>query len=96
MTVNLTVILEAKPENSNQVKELLQNLVEQTKKEIGCLQYDLYQNKDNANEFIFHEIWENQAAFDFHNSREYITDFFGLAPTILSKAPQVIFTNKIA
>jgi len=96
MKINLTVILEAKPENSYKLKGLLQNLVVQTKKEIGCLQYDLYQNSDNVNEFIFHEIWENKAAFDFHNSSEYIKDFFKNSPIILNKAPRVIFTNKIA
>ena len=96
MTINLTVILEAKSENSDKLKGLLQNLVIQTKEEIGCLQYDLYQNSDNVNEFILHEIWENKAAFDFHNSREYIKDFFKNAPIILSKTPRVIFTNKIA
>lgn len=95
MTINLTVVLKSKEEFTGKVKELLENLVENSRKESGCLQYDLHQNIENPDVFIFHEVWENKEIFDVHNSQQYITAFFEMAPNLLSEKPEVIFTNKL-
>ena len=96
MTINLTVILKSKTEFTKKVKELLENLVEKSIKEEGCIQYDLHQNIENSNVFILHEVWQNQEIFDLHNSQKYVKSFFKKASDLLSEKPQVIFTNKIA
>jgi quinol monooxygenase YgiN len=96
MTVNLTAVLKSKEEFTDKVKGLLENLVENSRKEEGCIKYDLHQDVVNPNVFVFHEVWKNKAIFDGHNSQEYVKHFFGLAPDLLSDKPQIIFTDKIA
>lgn len=96
MTINLTVVLKSKEEFTEKVKEHLENLAESSRKENGCLQYDLHQNIEKPNVFIFHEVWQNQEIFDKHNLQQYVKDFFEIAPNLLSEKPEVIFTNKLS
>lgn len=96
MVINLTVILKSKPENTATVKSLLLELVEKSTKESVCLQYDLHQNIEEPNTFIFHEIWENQNGLDSHNQQSYIQSFFEKAKTLLQETPIVFRTDKLA
>lgn len=96
MAINLTLTLQSKANCVLEVKQILENLVQNSRKEKGCLQYDLHQSKDDATVFIFHEVWENKAIYDLHNSQQYVTSFFGKASELLIAKPQVIFTDKIA
>ena len=95
MMIHLTAILKSKEEFTEKVKEYLENLVENSRKESGCLQYDLHQDIENSNVFIFHEVWQNQEIFDLHNSQHYVKDFFELAPNLLEEKPAIFFTNKL-
>ena len=96
MAINLTVILKSKPENTATVRSLLLELVEKSTQEVACKQYDLHQNCDDANTFIFHEIWENQNGLDNHNQQSYIQSFFEKAKTLLQETPIVFRTDKLA
>jgi len=95
MAIYLTVLLKFKEEFTDKAKGLLENLVKNTRKEAGCLHYNLHQSIATPNLFIFHEVWENQEALDKHNTQEYIKSFFELAPNLLLDAPQVIFTTNL-
>lgn len=46
-------------------------LVEKTRLEKGCLFYDIWTNKENANEIAFLEGWESQEALDAHMKAEH-------------------------
>jgi len=71
MEVNLTVILKSKSECRTELKAILKNLTENSKKESGCLQYDLHQNIEDPNVFILHEIWKNKKGLDLHKEQLY-------------------------
>lgn len=96
MAINLTVILKSKEEFTEKLKGLLENLVASSRQETGCVQYDLHQDVQNPNVFIFHEVWENKEALEFHNAQEYVKSFFAIAPDLLSEKAQIIVTNKLA
>lgn len=96
MTINLTVLLKAKEESTEKLKELLENLVANSMLETGCLQYDLHQGVEDARTFIFNEVWENQEALEAHNTQEYVTRFFAEAPDLLREKAIIIFTDKLA
>ena len=50
---------------------------------------------NEASVFVIHEVWENQAIFEEHNTKQYIKDFFEVAPTLLREKPEVIFTKRL-
>ncbi len=45
---------------------LYQELISETKKEKGCLSYELYQDIDNPCILTMLEAWENKASLDAH------------------------------
>ncbi|WET66838.1 putative quinol monooxygenase [Sphingobacterium sp.] len=96
MKVYLTAILKAVPAHREEVLALLLEMVEASRKEAACIQYDLHQVNNDENQFIFYEIWEDQAGLDAHNQQPYIVAFGKVAGEKLQEAPQIILMNKIA
>ena len=70
LTVVATVI--AKPDCIEAVKTELNKLIEPTRNEEGCINYDLHQSKDDPAVFIFHENWDSEAHLDVHLETEHI------------------------
>ena len=95
MAINLIVILKSKTESIETLKSLLLDLVQNSKKETACLQYDLHQSDKEPTIFIFHEVWENQDGLDLHNQQSYLQTFFENAKLYLQEAPIIYKTNKL-
>ncbi len=51
---------------------LLQQIVESSQREEGCLGYDLLMNEHNRLEFVFLEEWEGKEAFDRYGKSSHI------------------------
>jgi quinol monooxygenase YgiN len=47
-------------------KKLAQELAQETRKEQGCISYELFQDVQNNNVFTFIETWEDQDALERH------------------------------
>ena len=60
--VILTAMVKAKPGQEEAVKEALLSMVEPTRKEPGCLCYNLHQSKADPTQFMFYEQWASQEA----------------------------------
>ncbi|WP_395048558.1 putative quinol monooxygenase [Flavobacterium sp.] len=95
MAINLTVIIKSKSENIEKLKSLLLDIVQNSKKEAACIQYDLHQSKEEPNTFIFHEIWKNQNGLDNHNQQSYIQSFFEISKPLLLQTPILYKTEKL-
>jgi quinol monooxygenase YgiN len=65
---SLTVVaqIQAKPGKESQVRHELLSLVAQSRKEAGCLNYDLHQALDNHALFLPHENWTSEAHSERH------------------------------
>ncbi len=57
------------------VKEELLKLIAPTRAEKGCISYELHQDNDNENIFIFFEHWESMEALDTHLATQHIADY---------------------
>jgi quinol monooxygenase YgiN len=64
--VILVAITKAKAGEEEAVKEVLLALVEPTRKEAGCLCYNLHQSKSDKTQFMFYEQWASKEALDAH------------------------------
>ncbi|MEH0153407.1 putative quinol monooxygenase [Limibacter armeniacum] len=94
MKVYLTAIIKAKPEHREEVLQVLNTMVEHSRKEAACLQYDLHQGTDDENMFVFYEIWQDQQGLDQHNQRPYIKAFASIIDEKLAEQP-IIHKTKI-
>jgi quinol monooxygenase YgiN len=64
----LTIVAKvvAKKEAVESVKNELLKMVDPTREEEGCINYNLHQDNDNPALFIFYENWENPACLEKH------------------------------
>ncbi len=94
----LTVVAEmvAKPGNEEQLKRELLALIEPTRKEDGCIQYDLHQGDSDAARFVFYENWESREHLDRHLASPHLKAFSGVAAELLLEPMRVMFYRRIA
>ncbi|MFM2587540.1 putative quinol monooxygenase [Vibrio sp. TBV020] len=73
----LTIIANiiAKEDQVDLVKAELIKLIDKTRAEDGCINYDLHQDNDNPAHFVFHENWESEAALEKHLTTQHIADY---------------------
>jgi quinol monooxygenase YgiN len=73
----LTIVasITAKAENVGMVKAELEKLVDITRAEAGCLQYDLHQDNENPAHFMFYENWESRELWQAHMSAQHLQDY---------------------
>lgn len=76
MTI-LTVIanIKAKADKIEEVKAELLKLIDATREEAGCINYDLHQDNQNPAHFLFYETWQNQSALDKHAATPHFVNF---------------------
>jgi quinol monooxygenase YgiN len=70
--VVLVAQLKAKPGEEEAVKQALLAMVAPTRKEKGCICYNLHQSKTDKSLFAFYEQWTDQAAFDAHGKTPHM------------------------
>ncbi len=68
----LVAQLKAKPEEVEAVKKSLLEMVQATRKEEGCLCYNVHQAKNDKTMFAFYEQWKDQKAFDAHGKSPHM------------------------
>jgi len=71
-TLTVIAILKAQPGKEAIVKQELLALISPTRKESGCISYDLHQDEENPARFIFHENWASKAHLDAHLARPHL------------------------
>lgn len=62
-------------ENTETIKKALYNVVNATRKEEGCISYELHQDIADPKRFVFIEVWKSQEAIDNHNASLHFQDF---------------------
>ena len=57
------------------VKSELKKLIAITRAEKGCINYDLHQDNENENLFLFYENWESRELWQDHMQNSHITAY---------------------
>ena len=73
----LTIIanIKANAEAIDLVKTELEKLIDVTRSETGCLQYDLHQDNENPAHFTFYENWESRELWQAHMGAQHLQDY---------------------
>lgn len=73
----LTIVahITAKPDKIELVKAELEKLIDVTRSEEGCLQYDLHQDNENSAHFMFYENWESRELWQKHMGAPHLKDY---------------------
>ncbi len=74
-TLTVVARLKAKSGSEAALERELRALVEPTRAEKGCLNYDLHRSAQDSGLFVFHENWESRALWDAHMASPHIQAF---------------------
>lgn len=88
--VVLVAMVKAKPGEEETVKEALLSLVGPTRKEAGCLCYNLHQSKDDKAQFMFYEEWASKEALAAHGKTPHMK---ALGAKLKGRTEKMVLTN---
>lgn len=73
----LTIVanIKANPDTIELVKAELIKLIEITRAEEGCINYDLHQDNENPAHFLFHENWESRELWQTHMNAPHLAAY---------------------
>jgi quinol monooxygenase YgiN len=93
----LTVIarIKAKPGKESQVRQELLSLVAPSRKDDGCINYDLHQATDDPALFLFHENWVSKPHLDAHLAKPDLQAALGRVGQMVAEPPQISLWEKI-
>lgn len=89
MPVRVVARMIARQEAVEQVKSMLTSLIEPTRKEKGCIAYQLLQNTEDPTDFTFVEEWDSQGELQIHLKSEHLTAVVQKLPAVLSADPDI-------
>ena len=69
--------------------KLCNELIEESRKEEGCVSYHLQQNTERENYLVFVEEWKSNEAIEKHNSSEHFTRIVPLLVEMCENAPVI-------
>ena len=81
--------IKAKPEWVDEVRELLCGLVKPTRKESGCISYELLQNRNDPTDFTFVEEWASHAALESHAASDHLKAIGPKLLPVVENAPDI-------
>lgn len=83
--VTVVVHLKAKPGQEERVKQELVKLLEPTRIEKGCINYDMHQGLNDPSLFLFHENWTSEEDLKTHFESPHIKQWLAVANELLAE-----------
>jgi quinol monooxygenase YgiN len=93
--VALVVLMHAKPGQELLLQAELSALIRPTRKEEGCILYDLHRSMDIPGDFLFYEIWASRDAHAEHKRTPHFLRWNARKDTLLA-AKESTFWKKFA
>jgi quinol monooxygenase YgiN len=93
----LTVVaqMKAKPGQEAAVRKELLSLIEPSRKDAGCLNYDLHESTENPALFMFHENWTSKAHLDAHLAKPELQSVLARVGPMLTESAQITLWRKL-
>ena len=94
----LTVVAEmqAQPGKEEALRRAVLALIEPTRQEDGCVQYDLHVHSSDPTRFVFYENWTSQAHLDRHAASPHVQEFRTVITDLLAAPPSIETYLRIA
>ncbi|MGC9941130.1 MAG: putative quinol monooxygenase [Verrucomicrobiota bacterium] len=94
-TVTVVATFQAKPGKTEELKKALLALIDTTRKETGCINYDLHQSPEDPAKFLFHENWTSKSHLDAHLKNTHIQVLLPRMDELCLGMPEIKIWEKI-
>jgi quinol monooxygenase YgiN len=81
--------MNVRPEKRKELRQTIRSIVQEVRKENGCVDSTFYQNSENECDFCLFEEWENRQVLDDHLRSARFTVLMG-ARSLLSRPPEIM------
>jgi len=87
MDTQVTVVAQvvAKEGKESELKEMLLSLIEPSRSDEGCINYDLHQSTNDTTMFMFHENWASEELLEKHLATPHLQEFIKQSEDLLAK-----------
>lgn len=89
MSIRVVAHIQARAEVLEQVREILLGFIEPTRREEGCIAYELFENNADPCDLTFIEEWTSDAALDAHLQTPHLRDGAARLANLLTAAPDI-------
>lgn len=91
--VTLVVLLRARAGHEPFLEAELRALVPPTRKEVGCLQYDLHRAADGTGAYLLHEVWKTIEHHTAHTKTDHFLRWNARKDALLSTREATFWTQ---
>jgi quinol monooxygenase YgiN len=88
-TLRVVARVKARPNKVDELLSILSQLVEPTRKEPGCIRYELLQNNEDPTDFTFIEEWQSNTALESHFATKHFKDSLVKLPNLVTTEPDI-------
>ena len=93
--VTLVVTFQARAGKETELRKLLTRLLAPTRKEAGCINYDLHVAPDDPSKFLFYENWTSEAHLNRHGETSHIQNLLVRVDELCAVPMKLDFWEKI-
>jgi quinol monooxygenase YgiN len=94
-TVTVVATFQSRPGKEAALRAALTGLLAPTRKEAGCINYDLHQSPDDPAKFLFHENWTSKELLDAHLKSEHIAALGQRIDELCTAFPEIKIWERI-
>jgi quinol monooxygenase YgiN len=95
-TLKVVAIAETSSDRAEELKSICLGLIEPTRKEKGCISYELYQDITNPGKFTFIENWQSKEHLDIHLKSPHLIAAGEAFGKVVTKDLIILMLNKLA
>lgn len=93
--VTIVVLMRARAGHEPFLEAELRALVSPTRKEDGCLQYDLHRASDGTGAFLLHEVWASREHHTAHTKTDHFLRWNARKDALLASREATFWTQVV-
>jgi quinol monooxygenase YgiN len=94
-TVTVVATFQARPGKETVLRAALTGLLAPTRKETGCINYDLHQSPDDPGKFMFHENWISRETLHAHSKSAHLAALHSRVNELCPEPPEVEIWERV-
>ena len=94
--ITVVATFQAKTGKAEELKKALLSLVAPTRKEAGCVLYELHQLPDAPDKFLFYETWTSKTHLEAHLQSPHIQALFPRLGDLSMGLPEIQIWEKVS
>ena len=91
--MTLVVLLKSREGQEPLLEAELRALVGPTRREDGCITYDLHRGTDTPSSFLLHEVWESREAHRLHTQTPHFIRWNARKDALLASRDSAFWTQ---